>query len=64
MTLALTLTIAASLTLTDADLLPSHLTTVWWDESCDCRRVVVEPLAGTETGPLAPGTLFVTAEAP
>jgi hypothetical protein len=38
----LTLVLATSLSLTDADLVPGHLTTVWWDEACGCRRVVVE----------------------
>lgn len=67
-TLVLTLTIVVSLTVTDADLRPGHLTTVWWDEACDCRRVEYEPIADREPTEYNPGTTvhpgFTVAEAP
>lgn len=47
-TIVLTVTVAVSFTLASADLRPGHLTTVWWDEACDCRRAVVEPLTADD----------------
>lgn len=47
-TIVLTLTIVRSLMVTDADLVPGALVTVWWDDACDCRRVEVTRLDGDD----------------
>lgn len=50
--IVMSLTLAHPVALTDADLLPGHRVTVWWDEVCDCRRVEYERLdAGTDEAP-------------
>lgn len=51
-TVVLSVTLAHPIALADADLLPGHRVTVWWDEVCDCRRVEYERLdAGTDEAP-------------
>lgn len=54
MSIAITMTVAAVLTLTDADLVPGALVTVWEDDAG--RHVLVEPLGeddGTDEPALA-----------